>query len=366
MGMAEMMTYMIMHGERAVAKIDTSGRCSIFDADFMPYDLYMDDADASLDTLVNNLTNFYYWCASRVLTLDRQYAKEILNSIGATQNPTDKARAHIALSYHCLTLTDIFWVKSAGEDTSFEAVNLYENHLDNALVDVSLRGRQMTVGNSYLIADDLSTGGCYPKAWLREKDGFILLKDGSPEAVANELLASRICRCFNCRQVIYDEYFYDGVPVSASKIMTDQRYSIVSREAFEIYAANHSLDAGKYLLELDAHAYHMMNILDYLVGNTDRHWGNWGVLIDNETNKPIRLHDLMDFNRAFQAYDTLEGANCLTVSPYPMTQKNAALWAVRQVGLNQRADIEPDWFEGRPEIYKMFRQRLELLSAAES
>ena len=33
--------------------------------------------------MVNNLTNFYFWCASRVLTLDRQYAKEILNSIGA-------------------------------------------------------------------------------------------------------------------------------------------------------------------------------------------------------------------------------------------------------------------------------------------
>lgn len=365
MGIEGKLRYMIMHGERAVAEIDTAGRCSIFEEVFLPYDLYLDDRDASLDTLVNNISNFYYWCASRVLTLDRQYAKEILNSIGAAQSRTDKARAHIALSYHCLTLTDIYWVKSAGEDISFASINLYENHLDNALVDVSLRGRQMTVKNSYLIADDLSTGGCYPKAWLRKNDGFILLKDGSMEAVANELLASKICRCFDCRQVLYDEYFYDGVRVSGSKIMTDQRYGIVSREAFEIYAANHSLDAGKYILELDAHAYHMMNILDYLVGNTDRHWGNWGLLIDNETNKPIRLHDLMDFNRAFQAYDTLEGANCLTVSPYPMTQKDAALWGVRQVGLNQLADVEPDWFEGRTEVYEMFKQRLEFLRTAQ-
>ena len=28
----------------------------------------------------------------------------------------------------------------------------------------------------------------------------------------------------------------------------------------------------------------MMNILDYLVGNTDRHWENWGLLVDNETS----------------------------------------------------------------------------------
>ena len=36
------------------------------------------------------------------------------------------------------------------------------------------------------------------------------------------------------------------------------------------------------ILKLDAYNYYMMNIIDYLTGNTDRHWGNWGVLVDNE------------------------------------------------------------------------------------
>ena len=57
-----------------------------------------------------------------------------------------------------------------------------------------------------------------------------------------------------------------------------ERYSIVSREAFEIYAVNHEMDALEYILDLDCYSYHMMNILDYLVGNTDRHWetGDFG------------------------------------------------------------------------------------------
>ena len=46
-----------------------------------------------------------------MLTLDRTYAKEILNSIGASQSVTDRERAQIALSYHCLSLLDVFWVK---------------------------------------------------------------------------------------------------------------------------------------------------------------------------------------------------------------------------------------------------------------
>ena len=33
-----------------------------------------------------------------------------------------------------------------------------------------------------------------------------------------------------------------------------------------------------------------MNILDYLVGNIDRHPENWGFLVDNETNDYISLY----------------------------------------------------------------------------
>ncbi len=76
----------------------------------MPYHLYLEEG-TDIDTRINNLTNFYYWCATRLLTLDRQYAKESLNSIGASQAATERDRAQIALSYHCLTLTDIHWVK---------------------------------------------------------------------------------------------------------------------------------------------------------------------------------------------------------------------------------------------------------------
>lgn len=356
----EKSTYEIMHGQRKVARIDTQGHCHIYDREFMPYHLYLDDSEEDIDTLVNNVTNFYYWCATRILTLDRQYAKEILNSIGATQAATDRDRARIALSYHCLSLIDIYWVKQQGEKVFYPEINLYENHLSNAFVDVSLRGKQMTVENNGLVSD-LSTNGCFPKAWLRTEEGFVLLKDGGSERVEREVLASKICQCFRCRQVVYQEDLFDGEKVSASRIMTSQQYSIVSREEFEIYACNRELDAMEYILQLDAYSFYMMNILDYLIGNTDRHWGNWGFLVDNETNQPMCLHPLMDFNQAFGAYDRLEGAICQTVRPRKMTQQEAALEAVQKIGLNQERAIEADWFRGREAEYEMFLKRLEIL-----
>lgn len=352
--------YEIMHGERMVAQIDTHGHCRIYDEKFMPYNLYLDSQDEDIDTLVNNVNNFNYWCASRVLTLDRQYAKEILSNIGASQAVTDRDRANLALSYRCVSLTDIYWVRNKGEEISFEDINLYDNHMDNTFVDISLRGKQIRVQN-YQLAQDLSTGGCFPKAWVRMESGFQLLKDGGADAVEREVLASRICQCFQCRQVVYTEGYYDGEKVSVSDIMTSKRYSIVSREMFEVYAVNHDIDPLGFILKLDGYSYYMMNILDYLTGNTDRHWGNWGLFIDNQNHEPVGLHALMDFNQAFRAYDTIEGARCQTVLPDVMTQREAAVEAVEKIGLNQISEIDAAWFEGREMEYEMLMKRMEVL-----
>lgn len=136
---------------------------------------------------------------------------------------------------------------------------------------------------------------CFPKAWRRTAQGFQLLKDGGQEAVAREILASRICRCFDVAQVLYEEGTFDGEKVSVSENMTSPAISIASMEALSIWLANHDKDVEKYVLSLDRHGYYMMNVIDYLVGNTDRHWGNWGVLVDTRTNRPLSLHPLMDF-----------------------------------------------------------------------
>lgn len=357
--MVEIKVYEIMHMDRKVAKISTSGQCKIYYKSFMPYNLYLEESD-DIDALVNNITNFNYWCATRILTLDRKYAKEILNSIGMLQAVTDKERARIALSYRCASLTDVFWVKLKNEKISFRSVNLYENHLDNTFIDIALKGRQYTVQNEYL-ARDLSTNGCFPKAWQRVADGFRLLKDGDSDVVERELLASQICRCFNVSQVLYERDYFDGEKVSASSNITSKEYSIVSMESFEVYSVNHDRNTKKYILSLDKHNYYMMNIIDYLIGNTDRHWGNWGVLVRNSNNKPVRLYDLMDFNQAFHSYHDMEGANCQTMFGEHVNQKEAAIKSVERIGLNQIKEVKKEVFDELPQFYEMFCERLELL-----
>ena len=354
--------FTIMHKDRKVASVREDGSCTIYSQRFMPYNLYLEPTEASdLDTRLNNRENFYHWCASRILTLDRKYAKEILNSIGAKQAVTDKERAKIAISYHGLSLTDVYWIKQDHEKVFFSDLSLFRHSLSGAFADVSLNGRSLTVQNTELLtpndaAGDIGTQGVDPKAWIRKDDTFYLLKDGDERDVKAELLASKIARCFDVESVAYEPDTFEGKAVSRSRIITSEEKSLVSAEAVEVYCVNHGLDRDAFVLKKDAYAYHMMNLIDYLVGNTDRHWGNWGFLVNNDTNRLEKLYPLMDFNKSFLAYDTIDGARCQT-SSRKLSQREAAIEAVRAVGLNQIAEVEREWFEDAA-TWEMFCERL--------
>lgn len=93
----------------------------------------------------------------------------------------------------------------------------------------------------------------------------------------------------------YEEDFYDGQKVSISKIITSLGQSIVSMENFEIYALNHDLNKMEYILKLDGYSFYMMNILDYLIGNTNGHGGKLGIQTEKElwTRNGVDLCSLM-------------------------------------------------------------------------
>lgn len=306
-----MKSYAIMQLERHVATIRSDGSCTIYYPSFMPYNLYFEKAeDRDLDTRMDNLNHFYHWCATRLLTLDRVYAKEILNSLGMKQAVTDRDRAEIAISYHALCLTDVFWVRELRERAIYKDISLYDHSLSDAFVDVVLCGRVLTAESAALInkADcigDLSTLGVAPKVWIHRDGSFLLLKDGDKKEVEAELLASQIARCFDVEQVLYERGNYDDKAVSKSRLMTSKKRSIVSAEYVSIYADHNDTNLMDIAMRNDPHGYYMMNIVDYLVGNTERHWGNWGFWVDNSNNKLGKLHPLMDFNRSFRSYDTL-------------------------------------------------------------
>ncbi len=239
--------------------------------------------------------------------------------------------------------------------------------MSRTFVDVGLRGKHLTAANAELItsqdeAGDVGTTGVAPKAWIREDDVFYLLKDGDQRDVSAELLASRIVGCFDVDHVSYSETYFSDVRVSKCLIITSEQVSIVPSEFIEIYCMNNDKNKIEFILKKDAYSYYMMNIIDYLIGNTDRHWGNWGFSVDNATNKIIKIHPLMDFNKAFLSYETVDGALCQTTETQ-VAQRQAAIEAVKKVGLNQIREIDRSWFDDNATA-DMFFERLNILRQA--
>jgi len=75
----------IMYQDRALCDIDPDNG-SVRIGEGLPLNLYLEEGD-SLDTRINNLANFQHWCATRTLTLDRVYAKAILNACALRAGP---------------------------------------------------------------------------------------------------------------------------------------------------------------------------------------------------------------------------------------------------------------------------------------
>ena len=51
------------------------------------------------------------------------------------------------------------------------------------------------------------------------------------------------------------------------------------------------------------------------------------------------------------------------ISPQPMSQMDAALEAVRRIGLNQKKEIKKEWF-GDPTQWAMFQRRYQMLASS--
>ena len=65
----------------------------------------------------------------------------------------------------------------------------------------------------------------------------------------------------------------------------------------------------------------------------------------------------MDFNRAFRQYDTLDGANCLTVGKRHLSQREAAVEAIQKIGVCQIYDINKSIWDGQKKYKKEFNCR---------
>ena len=238
------------------------------------------------------------WTANRSSAKHRAHVEKILEMCGA------KTKSGFIALTHCLSLTDTLWVKSDRESVTWKDVNLYENNFDEVVSKLSFDGNGLFGIQMPTTSPELTTDGAYDKCWLNEKDGIHLIKTGS-EGARNtglepygEVLASQVFEKL-CKSVKYSLRKFDGHVVSDCKIFTSQEFGY--RPIFMFYKDKLTLPK---LLEIYRDFgceddFRRMVVADCITLNCDRHFGNFGFMVNNDTFERTVLNPCFDFNMAF-------------------------------------------------------------------
>lgn len=238
------------------------------------------------------------WTANRSSAKHRAHVEKILEMCGA------KTKSGFIALTHCLSLTDTLWVKSDRESVTWKDVNLYENNFDEVVSKLSFDGNGLFGIQMPTTSPELTTNGAYDKCWLNEKDGIHLIKTGS-EGARNtglepygEVLASQVFEKL-CKSVKYSLRKFDGHVVSDCKIFTSQEFGY--RPISMFYKDKLTLPK---LLEIYRDFgceddFLRMVVADCITLNCDRHFGNFGFMVNNDTFERTVLNPCFDFNMAF-------------------------------------------------------------------
>ena len=240
------------------------------------------------------------WVSNRSAAKHRSHVDKILEMCGG------KTKSGFIALTHCLSLTDTLWVKSNHEDVTWSQLNLYENKFDEVISKLSFDGNGLFGIQMSTTSPELTTDGAYDKCWINEKDGIHLIKTGS-EGARNtglepygEVLASQVFEKL-CKSVTYSLRKFDGKVVSDCKIFTNQNFGYKPVSIFLKQGVKYGLaETLEIYREFNCEdSFRRMIVADCITLNCDRHFGNFGFLVNNDTFEPTVLNPCFDFNMSF-------------------------------------------------------------------
>lgn len=245
------------------------------------------------------------WLKHRTIPKNRAYVHNFLSKCGLNINrPMNIIKVSKGLS-----LNDCYWVVEEGFDGTFEKYNLYDNRFSQVLALIAFTGYGSSIRTSLTSCPEFTTNGMLPKCW-RRSDGVIKLYKGGTSGASNtgnepysEFYAAQVADILGINTVSYGLSKWKGELCSTCELFTSKEYSflpigrIVTTGGMKAVVEYYENLGPKYIKAL-----HDMFVFDAVICNTDRHFGNFGFLVDNRTNKIIAPAPLFDHGNSLFNY----------------------------------------------------------------
>lgn len=251
-------------------------------------------------------TDIGAWTASRNYAKHKDHFKSMLK-----QWQLDTPDGFLQAT-HALGLNDTLWTKPEGSALSWADVSLYSVPFDDVAArtafETGLQGLRLSS-----TSPEFTSEGTYPKCWRREQKGIMLYKTGS-DGFSNaglepysEFMAAGIAgRMRGVDAVEYGLEKFKGHLCSTCRLFTDESTGFVpAYKVFPRDSVGSVADALALCREMGfEREFADMVVLDAITFNQDRHLGNFGFLVDNDTFAIKSFAPLFDFNMSMLCFAT--------------------------------------------------------------
>lgn len=245
------------------------------------------------------------WLKHRTIPKNRAYVHNFLSKCGLNLNrPINIIKVSKGLS-----LNDCYWVVEEGFNGKFSDYNLYENRFSQVLALIAFTGYGSSIRTSLASCPEFTTNGMLPKCWRRERGQIKLFKGGTSGASNtgnepySEFYAYQIAKAMGINAIPYNLSKWKGELCSTCALFTNKDFSFLP--VGRIVTTGNMNSVREYYNSLGPNfvkALDDMIVLDALIFNTDRHFGNFGFLIENKTNKIVAPAPLFDHGNSLFNY----------------------------------------------------------------
>ena len=244
------------------------------------------------------------WIEDRLILTHRKNVQNLFRSLGIAD------LEYIVDCTNCISLLDCYWVKDVNSNLSWKNVSPYRNPLNSVIANYSYESGRKIDRKHITRSPDFSTKGDFPKCWRKINGYFYLYKAGSKGFVNagkepySEVYASILANAMGIEHVEYELVEYRGVTASRCKNICSEEIGMVSIADYDISVQSYSdLLSKAYIKGLSNRGTLIsMLLLDYLTLNTDRHFNNISLLVDNSNQSILGLAPIYDNNLAFLPY----------------------------------------------------------------
>ena len=281
--------------------------------------LWKNDAKKDLFPLDLELTEegIAKWLKHRTIPKNRAYVHNFLSKCGLNIN---RPMTIIKVSKG-LSLNDCYWVVEEGFEGPYDKFNRYDNRFSQVLALIAFTGYGSSIRTSLDSCPEFTTNGMLPKCW-RRKDGKIMLYKGGTSGASNtgnepysEYYAAQVAKVLGVNAIEYGLSQWKGELCSTCELFTSKEYSFLP--VGRVVTSGGMKAVREYYEKLGqsfVDALNDMLVLDAIIMNTDRHFGNFGFIVDNKTNKIVAPAPLFDHGNAllnFAGRDDLESEKAL-------------------------------------------------------